>query len=65
MIFGDGQQSRDFTPVASAVAACLLAGATTRELCGQAINIARGERTTILELAQMIALATGVKSRDC
>ncbi|MFN9133375.1 MAG: NAD-dependent epimerase/dehydratase family protein [Phycisphaerales bacterium] len=62
VIFGDGQQSRDFTPVASAVAACLLAGATTRELCGQAINIARGERTTILELAQMIALASGAPS---
>jgi UDP-N-acetylglucosamine 4-epimerase len=44
------------------VAACLLAGATTRELSGQAINIARGERTTVLELAQMIALAAGAPS---
>jgi nucleoside-diphosphate-sugar epimerase len=62
VVFGDGQQSRDFTPVAGAVAACLLAGATTRELSGQAINIARGERTTVLELAQMIALAAGAPS---
>ncbi len=58
-IFGDGQQTRDFTPVANVVAALLLAGATTRELRGEAVNIGTGTRTTLLELWKMMAEAFG------
>lgn len=55
VIYGDGQQSRDFTPVACAVAANLLAGSTTRELRGQAVNIGTGRRTEVLQIARLMA----------
>ena len=55
VILGDGRQSRDFTPVASAVAANLLAGASTKELTGQVVNIGTGKRTDLIELATLIA----------
>lgn len=59
VIFGDGRQSRDFTPVASAVAANLLAGASSKELSGQVVNIGAGRRTDLLELARLIAARCG------
>jgi UDP-glucose 4-epimerase len=49
VIFGDGEQSRDFTYVANAVDANLRAAETTRGL-GQVINVANGERTTLNQL---------------
>jgi nucleoside-diphosphate-sugar epimerase len=58
VIFGDGSQSRDLTYVDNAVAATLLAGAggaPGAELEGQAVNIGTGRRTTVLELAELIA----------
>jgi nucleoside-diphosphate-sugar epimerase len=57
-IFGDGQQSRDFTPVASAVAANLLA-CTSERAIGQVINVARGERLTLLDLVARIGEIVG------
>ncbi len=58
-IFGDGQQSRDFTFVANVVLATLLAGASAEPLAGAPINIGGGERTTLLELASAIASLAG------
>jgi UDP-glucose 4-epimerase len=57
VIFGDGRQTRDFTPVANVVLANLLAGspALNATLDGQAINIGTGVRTSVLELATMLA----------
>lgn len=54
-IFGDGSQSRDFTPVACAVRAFMLAGAARTDPRGAAFNIALGRRTTISELARTLA----------
>lgn len=54
-IFGDGQQSRDYTFVANAVLANLLAGAAPRELSGEAVNVGTGRRVTLLELAKLVA----------
>ncbi len=54
VIYGDGKQSRDFTAVANAVLATLLAGAVERPLAGEVINIGTGKRTTLLELARMM-----------
>lgn len=49
VIYGDGQQSRDFVFVSDVVKANLLA-ATVAGVAGKTFNIARGERTTLLEL---------------
>ncbi len=49
IIHGDGLQSRDFTYVANVVHANLLA-ATVPQAAGQVLNIACGERYTLLDL---------------
>jgi UDP-glucose 4-epimerase len=54
VLFGDGGQSRDFTYVANAVQACLLAASAGPEVAGEAINVACGERTTLLELIDLL-----------
>jgi UDP-glucose 4-epimerase len=51
VIFGDGQQSRDFTYVADAVQANLLAMEAPR-VAGRVYNIATGRRTTLLEILE-------------
>ncbi len=54
IIYGDGEQSRDFTYVSNVVAAnlaALHAGAAA----GEVINIAGGERTTVNRLVTMLA----------
>jgi UDP-glucose 4-epimerase len=43
VIFGDGQQSRDFTYVANAVLATLLAGSHEGALAGEVINVGGGQ----------------------
>jgi UDP-glucose 4-epimerase len=48
-VFGDGQQSRDFTYVANVVHGNLLA-MTAPHVDGQVINLALGGRTSLLEL---------------
>jgi UDP-glucose 4-epimerase len=52
-IHGDGEQSRDFTYVADAVRANLLAAEAPRA-SGQVINVAGGKRTTLKELLALI-----------
>ena len=54
-IFGDGEQSRDFTFVANAVYANLLAAACDEPLNGEVYNVACGTRVTINELARQMA----------
>lgn len=49
IIYGDGQQSRDFVFVGDVAMANLLA-ATAPEAAGGTFNVGRGERTTLLEL---------------
>jgi len=49
VIFGDGEQSRDFTPVDNVVAANLLA-AESREGIGEVMNIAGGQPSTLNQL---------------
>ncbi len=51
VIYGDGEQSRDFTFVADAVAANLLAAQAPAAACGRAYNVAFGRRMTVGELA--------------
>jgi UDP-glucose 4-epimerase len=49
VIYGDGHQSRDFTFVENVVQANLLA-CTSEDAVGKAINIACGDRVSLLEL---------------
>lgn len=59
-IFGDGQQSRDFTYVTNAVLANLLAGSSPKRLSGEVFNIGAGYAVTLVELFRMIAERTGM-----
>lgn len=62
VIYGDGEQSRDFTFVHNAVHANLLAARCPRPIGGQAINVGCGTRITVNRLAAEMASALG-KSR--
>jgi nucleoside-diphosphate-sugar epimerase len=55
LIFGDGEQSRDFTYVDNVVLANLLAACSPRPLAGAIINIACGRRISVNQLAQQMA----------
>ena len=59
VIFGDGEQSRDFTFVSDAANANLLAAGAPAQACGRAYNVAGGRRTTINELARAVREAVG------
>jgi len=58
-IYGDGTQSRDFTFVAEAVDANLLAAGAPAAAAGRVYNVASGRRTTVLELARRVAETVG------
>ena len=61
IIFGDGKQTRDFIYVKDVVKANVLV-AEKKRANGEVFNVARGERTTILELAMKIIDATNSSS---
>ena len=54
-IYGDGEQSRDFTHVSDAVQANLMAGGADLSACGRAYNVAAGQATSVNDLARKIA----------
>jgi nucleoside-diphosphate-sugar epimerase len=58
VIYGDGEQSRDFTYVSNVVDANLRASETTSGV-GQVLNIANGRRTTLNELLDTLKKITG------
>lgn len=62
VIFGDGEQSRDFTYVQDNVNAVLLA-CSARSAAGKVFNIACGRRTTLNELVEKLnnILGTGIE----
>ncbi|MCA9297040.1 MAG: NAD-dependent epimerase/dehydratase family protein, partial [Phycisphaerales bacterium] len=49
-IYGDGGQTRDFTPVANVVHANLLAATTETNLRGEAVNIGTGRQISLLDV---------------
>ncbi len=57
-INGDGSVTRDFTYVDNVVAANLLA-ATVAGVSGQTMNVACGDRTSLLDLLEAICTAAG------
>ena len=60
VIYGDGEQSRDFTYIDNVVEANLKAAETTKGV-GQIINIANGERITLNQLLDELKDLTGKK----
>jgi nucleoside-diphosphate-sugar epimerase len=58
VIYGDGEQSRDFTYIDNVVAANLKA-ASARDASGRVINIANGERITLNQLLAELQDLTG------
>lgn len=59
VIYGDGEQSRDFTWVGDAVQANLLAATAPAAAVGRAFNVAGGRRVDLLELARRVRDAAG------
>jgi nucleoside-diphosphate-sugar epimerase len=59
LIFGDGEQTRDFVHVDDVVAANLLACAAGPEACGEAYNIGGGARVTVNALCREIVALCG------
>ena len=59
VVYGDGNQTRDFTFVDNVVEANLRA-ATHSRAAGETLNVACGERVTILGLAAMIGQVLGI-----
>lgn len=60
-VFGDGEQSRDFTFVKDVVRANLLAASCPSEYSGEVFNVARGKRVT---LNHMIEILKDIFSQD-
>ena len=60
-VFGDGEQTRDFTHVSNAVLANLLGCVSKEALGGRVMNIGAGVRTSVNELAGMIAKVLGTQ----
>jgi nucleoside-diphosphate-sugar epimerase len=59
VIYGDGEQSRDFTFVSDAVQANLLAASAPASACGEAYNVAGGLGVTVNELARAVQEVAG------
>jgi len=59
VIYGDGEQERDFVHIVDVVRAFLIAGAASDRLAGRIINIGSGKPISIAELARRIARLSG------
>jgi nucleoside-diphosphate-sugar epimerase len=57
-IFGDGEQSRDFTYIDNAVEANLLACGAPAEVAGNVFNVATGRRVTLNETFKLLQALT-------
>ncbi|MBW3555035.1 MAG: SDR family oxidoreductase [Gemmatimonadetes bacterium] len=60
-IYGDGEQSRDFTFVGNVVRANLLATTAPKAALGEVYNVGAGDRTTVNQLWQHISGLAGVE----
>jgi UDP-glucose 4-epimerase len=61
IVYGDGEQTRDFCFIANTVRANLLAAATANKLTGQVVNIACGERISLNQLLAHVGEQAGYK----
>jgi nucleoside-diphosphate-sugar epimerase len=65
VIFGDGQQSRDFTYVDNAVEANLLAAEAPKTVSGEVFNVGCGASTSLLDIVRLVngVLGTSIKPK--
>ena len=63
VIFGDGEQTRDFTFVANAVRANMLACIAPTAACGEVFNVGCGARISVNQLWQRIASLVGCEEQ--
>ena len=61
VVFGDGEQTRDFCFIENAVRANLLGATTSRKLRGEVVNISCGERISLNKLLEYLRELTGEK----
>jgi nucleoside-diphosphate-sugar epimerase len=61
VVFGDGEQTRDFCHIDNVVRANLQAASTSRKLAGEFVNLACGERTSLNQLISYIGDIAGTK----
>ncbi len=61
IVFGDGEQTRDFCFIENAVRANLLAASTSKRLRGEVVNVACGERTSLNQLLRTIGELAGTR----
>ena len=58
IVFGDGEQTRDFTSVDDTVRGMILASEST-SLIGRSVNIARGREVSVNRIAELVLSACG------
>jgi nucleoside-diphosphate-sugar epimerase len=61
IVFGDGEQTRDFCHIDNVVRANLQAASTSRKLTGEFVNLACGEKTSLNQLIKYIGDIAGLK----
>ena len=61
VVYGDGEQTRDFCYIDNTVNANLLAASTPNKLSGEVVNIACGERISLNQLLSHISEESGFK----
>ncbi len=61
VVYGDGEQTRDFCFIDNTVAANLLGATTSNKLTGQVVNVACGERISLNQLLGHIGEIAGVR----
>ena len=61
IVYGDGEQTRDFCHIDNVVRANLQAASTSRKLSGEFVNLACGERTSLNQLISYIGDISGTK----
>lgn len=61
VVYGDGEQSRDFVHIDDVVAANVLAATADRGVCGRSFNIGSGRRTSLNELIDKLEKIAGAR----
>jgi UDP-N-acetylglucosamine 4-epimerase len=65
VIFGDGETTRDFCPVANVVQANILAATAEGDLRGRVYNIALRAQTTLNQLYRLLQCGMHARGFDC